>query len=57
MEGVVAHRVPLGRHPLDQIGAGLDVIAHHEEGGLDVVLFQRVQDGRGVTILIPSVEG
>ena len=55
--GVVAHDVAFGGHAADDVRCGLDHVAHHEEGGGDIVLFQRVQNLLRVAVLIAAVEG
>ena len=57
VEGVVAHDVPLLSHAADYVGGSLDHIAHHEKGGGGAVLFQCIQNGVGIAILIAAVKG
>ena len=54
---VIAHNVPLFRHPFDQLRVALDVVAHQEEGGGSLVLLQNVQNLCGAAVFIPGVEG
>ena len=56
VEGVIAHDVPLLGHAADHVGGGLDHIAHHEKGSGGPVLFQGVQNGVGIAVLIAAVE-
>ena len=55
--GVVAHDVPLRRHAADDVRCRFDHIAHYEEGGGGIVLFQRVQNGFRVAVFIAAVKG
>ena len=57
MVGVIAHDVSLIDHALDNVRGGLDHMAHHEERGGGVVLFQSVQNGLGVAVFIAAVKG
>ena len=57
VEGVVAHDVTLLSHAADYVGGSLDHIAHHEKGGGGAVLFQCIQNGVGIAILIAAVKG
>ena len=57
VEGVVAHDVALVRHALHKVGGGFDHVAHHEKGGVSVVLLQRVQDLGRVAVFIAAVKG
>lgn len=57
MEGMIADNVPFLHHPFDQIRACLNVIAHHEESGFYVVLFQGIQNRGRIAVFIARVEG
>ena len=57
MIGVVAHDVPLLGHAHDQIGGGLDHMAHHKEGCRGLVLGKDIQNPAGVPVLIAAVKG
>lgn len=47
--GVVAYLVPLVNDALEQVRVLAHVVAHHEEGGVDAVLAEHVEDeGRGL---------
>ena len=54
---MIAHRMSLCQHPFYQIRAGIQIIAHHEEGGGRVVLLQGVQNRRRIAIFKAAVEG
>ena len=54
---MVAHGVSFGHHTFDQVGAGLNVVSYQEKCGVDIVLFQGVQDGGGIPVFISRVKG
>ena len=45
--GVVAHLMAFVQNLLIEIGVLPDIVAHHEEGGLDAKLAQRLENERG----------
>ena len=55
--GVVADGVPLRHHAPDQLGTGFDVVAYQKEGGGNLVLFQRIQNGGGVAVFKAGIKG
>ena len=55
--GVVAYDVSFLLHPADQVRVLRDKIAHHKKGGGGLVLFQCIQDGLRVAVLIACVKG
>ena len=53
---VVAHGVSLLLHAPDQLRVIPDEGAYHEKGGRGVMLFQRIQDGGCVSVLVACVK-
>jgi len=56
-EGVVADLLTLPIHLADDVGVFGHLLADHEEGGLDVVTLQHVEDARRPDRIGPVVEG
>ena len=57
VHGVISHNMPLCYHTAHQIGILLNVVAHQEKGGWDLVLFQYIQDLPGTAVFIACVKG
>ena len=57
VERVVAYDMALGGHAADNVRRALDHVAHHEESGRRMVLFQGVQNFLRVSVFVPAVKG
>jgi len=57
MIGVVADRMPLGNHAPNQIWSAFQKMTDDEEGGRSIMLFQRVQNCRCISVFISAVKG
>ena len=53
---VISHGVPFLHHALYKVRAGFQIISHHKESGFDIVCFQGVLNGSGITGFIARVE-
>ena len=55
--GVVGYRVSLFHHPADQIRVLRDEVSHYKKCSGSFMLFQSVQNGLGIAILITCIKG
>ncbi len=53
---MVAHRVPFVHHALDELGVIPNIAANNKKCAGRVVLFQRVEDGRGIAVFVSGVK-